>query len=306
MLNYVIKCLLGLIFILFIVVVLVFLFVYMLFGDLVWLIVGFEVDVQVVVMVCQQLGFDQLLYVQFWYYIINVLCGDFGIFMVLWCFVVSEIVSCFMFMLWLMLVSMSWVVLFGMVVGIVVVVWCNCWFDCLGMVLVVSGILFLVFVFGMLLMQVFLVELGWLLMVGVDSWWYYILLLLIFGVVVVVVMVCFICVLFVDVLYEDYMCIVWVKGVSEMRVVFKYGLCNVMILVVIMMGLQFGFLFGGLIVVEKVFNWLGFGCLLVDLVEMCDYLVIQVEVLFFLLEFIFINLVVDVLYVVINLVIRYK
>lgn len=58
-----------------------------------------------------------------------------------------------------------------------------------------------------------------------------------FGVVVVVVMVCFICVLFVDVLSEDYMCIVRVKGVSEIWVVFKYGLRNVMILVVIMMGL---------------------------------------------------------------------
>lgn len=58
-----------------------------------------------------------------------------------------------------------------------------------------------------------------------------------FGVVVVFVMVCFICFLFVDVLSEDYMRIVWVKGVSEMWVVLKYGLCNVMILVVIMMGL---------------------------------------------------------------------
>lgn len=174
------------------------------------------------------------------------------------------------------------------------------------MIIVVLGILFLVFVLGMFLIQVFFVELGWLFIVGVDSWQYYILFFLMFGVVVVVVMVCFICVLFVDVLSEDYMCIVRVKGVSEIWVVFKYGLRNVMILVVIMMGLQFGFLFGGFIVVEKVFNWLGFGCLFVDFVEMCDYLVIQVEILFFLLEFIFINLVVDVFYVVINLVIRYK
>lgn len=55
-----------------------------------------------------------------------------------------------------------------------------------------------------------------------------------------------------------------------------------MIPVVTMMGLQFGFLLGGSIVVEKVFNWPGLGRLLVDSVEMRDYPVIQAEILLFL------------------------
>lgn len=63
---------------------------------------------------------------------------------------------------------------------------------------------------------------------------------------------------------------------------------------------------GGSIVVEKVFNWPGLGRLLVDSVEMRDYPVIQAEVLLFSLEFILINLVVDVLYAAINPAIRYK
>ena len=66
------------------------------------------------------------------------------------------------------------------------------------------------------------------------------------------------------------------------------------------------FLLGGSIVVEKVFNWPGLGRLLVDSVEMRDYPVIQAEVLLFSLEFILINLVVDVLYAAINPAIRYK
>ena len=69
------------------------------------------------------------------------------------------------------------------------------------------------------------------------------------------------------------------KGVSETWVVLKHGLRNAMIPVVTMMGLQFGFLLGGSIVVEKVFNWPGLGRLLVDSVEMRDYPVIQAEVL---------------------------
>ena len=111
---------------------------------------------------------------------------------------------------------------------------------------------------------------------------------------------------FVDVLHEDYMRTARAKGVSETRVVLKHGLRNAMIPVVTMMGLQFGFLLGGSIVVEKVFNWPGLGRLLVDSVEMRDYPVIQAEVLLFSLEFILINLVVDVLYAAINPAIRYK
>ncbi|SUH16690.1 ABC transporter permease [Salmonella enterica subsp. enterica] len=80
---------------------------------------------------------------------------------------------------------------------------------------------------------------------------------------------------FVDVLSEDYMRTARAKGVSETWVVLKHGLRNAMIPVVTMMGLQFGFLLGGSIVVEKVFNWPGLGRLLVDSVDMRDYPVIR-------------------------------
>ncbi|MBQ1765770.1 MAG: ABC transporter permease subunit, partial [Aquincola sp.] len=89
-------------------------------------------------------------------------------------------------------------------------------------------------------------------------------------------------------------------------VIFKHGLRNALIPVVTMMGLQFGFLLGGSIVVEVVFNWPGMGRLLIDAVEMRDYPVMQALVLLFSLEFILINLVVDVLYAVINPTIRFQ
>ncbi len=158
----------------------------------------------------------------------------------------------------------------------------------------------------MLLIQVFSVELGWLPTVGADSWQHYILSSLTLGAAVAAVMARFTRASFVDVLSEDYMRTARAKGVSETWVVLKHGLRNAMIPVVTMMGLQFGFLLGGSIVVEKVFNWPGLGRLLVDSVEMRDYPVIQAEILLFSLEFILINLVVDVLYAAINPAIRYK
>lgn len=306
MLNYFLKRLLGLIPTLLIVAVLVFLFVHLLPGDPARLIAGREADADVVAMVRQQLGLDLPLPQQFWQYISHAVRGDFGISMVSKRPVSEEIAQRFLPTLWLTLSSMVWSVIFGMAIGIVSAVWRNRWPDRLGMTLAVSGISFPAFALGILLMQVFSVELGWLPTVGADSWQHYILPSITLGAAVAAVMARFTRASFVEVMQEDYMRTARAKGVRESVVVIKHGLRNAMIPVVTMMGLQFGFLLGGSIVVEVVFNWPGLGRLLVDSVEMRDYPVIQAEVLLFSLEFILINLVVDMLYAAINPAIRYK
>jgi len=306
MLNYFLKRLLGLIPTLLIVAVLVFLFVHLLPGDPARLIAGREADAEVVAMVRQQLGLDLPLPQQFWHYITHVVRGDFGISMVSKRPVAEEIAQRFLPTLWLTLTSMVWSVIFGMAIGIASAVWRNRWPDRLGMTLAVSGISFPAFALGILLMQIFSVELGWLPTVGADSWQHYILPSITLGAAVAAVMARFTRASFVEVMQEDYMRTARAKGVRESVVVIKHGLRNAMIPVVTMMGLQFGFLLGGSIVVEVGFNWPGLGRLLVDSVAMRDYPVIQAEVLLFSLEFILINLVVDMLYAAINPAIRYK
>jgi glutathione transport system permease protein len=208
--------------------------------------------------------------------------------------------------LWLTLSSMAWSVLFGMAIGISSAVWRNRWPDRLGMTLAVSGISFPAFALGMMLMQLFSVQLGWLPTVGADTWQHYILPSLTLGAAVAAVMARFTRASFVEVIQEDYVRTARAKGLSEPLVVFKHTLRNALIPVVTMMGLQFGFLLGGSIVVETVFNWPGLGRLLVDAVNQRDYPVIQGLVLLFSTEFILINLLVDVLYGAINPSIRYK
>ncbi|RAR74937.1 glutathione transport system permease protein [Pantoea ananatis] len=306
MFNYFLKRLLGLIPTLFIVAVLVFMFVHLLPGDPARLIAGQEADSSVVALVRQELGLDQPLPLQFWHFVVNALQGDFGQSLVSRRPVSQEIATRFMPTLWLTLVSMVWAVILGMAIGIVSAVWRNRWPDRLGMTLAVSGISFPAFALGMLLMQVFSVQLGWLPTVGADSWQHYILPSVTLGAAVAAVMARFTRASFVEVMQEDYMRTARAKGVRESGVVIKHGLRNAMIPVVTMMGLQFGFLLGGSIVVEVVFNWPGLGRLLVDSVQMRDYPVIQAEVLLFSLEFILINLFVDMLYAVINPAIRFK
>jgi glutathione transport system permease protein len=201
---------------------------------------------------------------------------------------------------------MAWSVLFGMIIGVASAVWRNRWPDRLGMTLAVSGISFPAFALGMMLMQVFSVELGWLPTIGAGSWKHYILPSITLGAAVAAVMARFTRASFVEVIQEDFVRTARAKGLAESVVVAKHTLRNALIPVVTMMGLQFGFLLGGSIVVETVFSWPGLGALLVDAITQRDYTVIQGLVLLFSLEFILINLVVDVLYGVINPSIRYK
>jgi len=306
MLQFIIRRLLGLAPTLAIVAVLVFLFVHMLPGDPARLAAGPDATPQTVELVRKDLGLDKSLPQQFLRFVSGVVQGDFGRSLRTKRPVSTEIADRFMPTLWLTIASMAWSVLFGMIIGIVSAVWRNEWPDRLGMTLAVSGISFPAFALGMLLMEIFAVQLRWLPTMGAATWQHYILPSITLGAAVAAIMARFTRSSFVDILREDYVRTARAKGLPERVVVIKHCLRNALIPVVTMMGLQFGFLLGGSIVVEVVFNWPGMGRLLVDAVDMRDYPVIQAEVLLFSLEFILINLIVDVLYAVINPTIRYR
>jgi len=306
MLQYLLKRLLGLIPTLALVALLVFLFVHLLPGDPARLAAGPDATPETVALVRQDLGLDKSLPEQFGRFASGVVRGDFGRSLRTKRPVSTEIAERFAPTFWLTVWSMAWSVVIGMGIGVVSAVWRNRWPDRLGMALAVSGISFPAFALGMLLMQIFSVQLRWLPTVGADTWRHYILPSLTLGAAVAAIMARFTRSSFVDILHEDYVRTARAKGLPESRVVLKHGLRNALIPVVTMMGLQFGFLLGGSIVVEVVFNWPGMGRLLVDAVDMRDYPVIQGLVLLFSLQFVLINLIVDVLYAVINPAIRFR
>lgn len=306
MFTYIVKRLLGMIPTLILVAMVVFLFVHALPGDPARLAAGPEADEATVQLVRQQLGLDQPLPTQFIQYFERLLQGDLGHSLRTKRAVVTEIGERLMPTLLLTLASMVWSVIFGLLIGVISAVWRNRLPDRVGMTVAVSGISFPAFALGMVLMQVFSVELGWLPAVGAGTWKHYILPSITLGAGVAAVMARFTRAAFVEVMKEDYVRTARAKGLAERIVVAKHTFRNALIPVVTMMGLQFGFLLGGSIVVETVFAWPGVGMLLVDSVNMRDYPVIQGLILLFSIEFILINLVVDVLYGVINPTIRYK
>ena len=270
MLRYFIKRLLGMIPTLIIVAVCVFFFIHLLPGDPARLAAGPEADEATVEMIRHSLGLDRSIPEQFVNFVVGACQGDFGTSIRSQRPVIQEIGERFGPTLWLTLTSMVWSVIFGLVIGVISAVYRNKWPDRIGMTLAVSGISFPAFALGILLMEIFSVELGWLPTVGASSWKHYILPSITLGAAVAAVMARFTRASFVEVLHDDYIRTARAKGVTETKIVAKHALRNALIPVVTMMGLQFGFLLGGSIVVEKVFNWPGMGRLLVDAVDMRD------------------------------------
>jgi peptide/nickel transport system permease protein len=109
-----------------------------------------------------------------------------------------------------------------------------------------------------------------------------------------------------EVLREDYVRTARAKGVRESLVVARHALRNSLLPVVTVISLEFAFLIGGLVVTEQVFNLNGLGKLLVDAVAHRDYPLIQALVLLLASIFVFVNFLVDMLYVVLDPRIRYS
>jgi oligopeptide transport system permease protein len=109
-----------------------------------------------------------------------------------------------------------------------------------------------------------------------------------------------------EVLRQEYITTARAKGLSERVVMWKHAFRNALIPVVTMVGLQFGFLLGGSVVVETVFAWPGLGRFMIESVSVRDYPVLQALLLLYSFQFVVINLLIDMLYAVINPEIRYK
>jgi len=103
-----------------------------------------------------------------------------------------------------------------------------------------------------------------------------------------------------EVLRQDYIRTARAKGLKERVVVFKHALKNALIPVITVVGLQFGFLLGGAVFTETVFSFPGSGRFIVEAIRSRDLMVVQGGVLFLAIAFSFINLLVDLLYGVID------
>ncbi len=109
-----------------------------------------------------------------------------------------------------------------------------------------------------------------------------------------------------EVMRKDYMTTAHAKGLKARTVIFRHGLRNALIAVVTVFGLQMAWLLGGSVVVEEVFAWPGLGRLILKSVLVRDLAVVQAGVLVFALVIMVTNLLVDLVYAVLDPRIRYN
>ena len=109
-----------------------------------------------------------------------------------------------------------------------------------------------------------------------------------------------------DVLDSEYIKMARIKGAPETLVIFKHALRNAAIPVVTLMGIQWAHLLGGSVVVETIFAWPGVGRTMIEAINNRDYTVVQAGALLISVIFVLINLLVDVMYGVLDPRIRYQ
>lgn len=304
MLSYLARRLAGTTPVLLAVSLFVFGFVHALPGDPARLVAGPDAAEQDVAAVRAEMGLDRPLWSQYALWLNNVVHFQLGRSIKTRQPVAELIGERFMPTFWLTLVSMAWSMAVGIGLGVIAGVRRGSWADQACMVLAISGVSFPGFWLGLLLISLFSVHLGWLPTGGYGTWQHFVMPAFALGLGVAAVMARFTRSAFIEVSAEDYVRTARMKGAPERRVVWHHTLRNALIPVITLTGLQFGFLLGGSIVIETVYSWPGLGRLLVDSVSFRDYPVIQAEIMLFSIEFVFINLFVDLLYAAANPEIR--
>jgi peptide/nickel transport system permease protein len=187
------------------------------------------------------------------------------------------------------------------------------WLDRGVMGLSVAGFSVPVFVIGYVLIYVFALKLGWFPVQGYQrlslGFWGFLHRLILPSLALAVVFVALLARMtrtsVLEVLNEDYVRTARAKGLPNLRVLVFHALRNAAVPIVTVIGISIATLLGGVVVTESVFNIPGLGRLTVDAVLARDYPTVQAVILLFALAYVLINLVIDVLYTVLDPRIRY-
>ena len=283
------------------------------------------------------MGLDKPLWQQYAHYIWGVLHGDLGISLKSRIPVWQEFVPRFKATLELGVCAMIFAVAVGIPVGVLAAVKRGSIFDHTAVGLALTGYSMPIFWWGMMLIMLVSVQLNLTPVSGrisdtvflddtlpltgfmlidtaiwgeqgdfIDALMHMILPAIVLGTIPLAVIVRMTRSSMLEVLGEDYIRTARAKGLTRMRVIVIHALRNAMLPVVTVIGLQVGTLLAGAILTETIFSWPGLGRWLIDALQRRDYPVVQGGVLLVATMIILVNLLVDLLYGVVNPRIRHK
>lgn len=334
MLNYVGRRLLQLIPVLLGMTVIVFFIIRAIPGDPAQVILGQQATEAAVKALRESLGLDNPWYVQYFHYLGDLLRGDLGTSMRTKTAISEEIWPYLAATIELSFFAMLLAIIIGVNAGIISAWFQNSWFDYTATVLALIGVSMPIFWLGLMLQWGFAINLDWLPTSGREDarnpitpiTHLYLIDTLIQGrfdqfIVVLkhLIMPAFALATIpmaiiarmtrssmLEVMRSDFIRTAKAKGQVTFIVVYKHALKNAIIPVLTVIGLQTGLLLGGAILTETIFSWPGVGRYIYDAIGFRDYPVIQAGILIIAFLFIMINLIVDILYSLVDKRIKYN
>jgi peptide/nickel transport system permease protein len=308
--------------------IIIFLMMHITPGDPAELLLGERATEPALEALREHLGLNEPLYVQYGMFLKRLMKGDLG--ETIWTRqkVWIEVKQRFPATIELSIAAMLISSVLGVVLGIISATKQYSLFDYLSMLGALVGVSMPIFWLGLVLMLIFSLHLGWFpmsgrLSVGIDldpitnfyildalltkNWaafkdalWHITLPAFTLSTIPMAIVARMTRSSMLEVLRQDYIKTARAKGLSPGIVILKHALRNALIPVITVIGLMFGILMAGAILTETIFAWPGVGKWLYDAVLQRDYMVIQGGTLFVAAIFVIINLVVDILYAVIN------
>jgi peptide/nickel transport system permease protein len=302
-------------------------------GDPAQILLGQQATQEQVQELRERMGLDKPVVVQYGLFLKDAIRGDLGTSIVTGRPVTTELLVRFPATLELTAFAMFIAVLVGVPVGVISAVKQYSWLDKVTSVLALTGISMPIFWLAMILIVIFTVKLGLLPFPGrldsgytitaitglvlVDSlltfnfagFWngllHLIMPALALGTIPMAIVMRMTRSSMLEVMGEDYVRTARAKGVVPWRVIFKHALRNAMLPTVTVIGLQIGLLMGGAVITETIFSWPGVGQIAYESVNRRDYAMIQGVVLYGATLFVLVNLLVDILYAVLDPRVRY-
>jgi peptide/nickel transport system permease protein len=305
MLSEIIKRILYLIPITLAVIFITFIVIYSIPGNPAEVILDIEATKENVAALEKEMGLDQPLYVQYVMYINKLLHGNLGYSYRTRRSIAGEVRSYYPNTIILAVFALVLAVVIGGIIGIVSALRPNSYIDFICRGFSVLGISVPEFWFGFILILFFAVFLRWFPSEGKHG---------ISSCVLPAITLSFSAIgtvsrllrnSLLEILHEPYIRAARAKGASNVMIVFRHALKNAMIPAITVLGFMMGRFLGGAVVVETVFNWPGMGRLAVDAILGRDIPLIQATILILALTYIIINLIVDLLYLILDPRIRY-
>jgi peptide/nickel transport system permease protein len=334
MITYTIRRILMLIPVLFGMVLIVFGIIRSIPGDPAQVILGQQATKEAVEVLTEKLGLNDPWYIQFFNYLKELLSGDLGQSLRSSAPIKDEIWPYLAATLELSLIAMIIAIFIGVNAGIISAWFQNSWFDYSAMIIALIGISIPVFWLGLMEQWAFSLQLDWLPSTGrenvrdpveaitnlylidtmLNGQWeqfgevvrHLILPSITLATIPMAIIARMTRSSMLEVMRSDYIRTARAKGMRMIWVVYKHSLKNAVIPVLTVIGLQMGLMLGGAILTETIFGWPGIGRYIYEAISARDYPVIQSGILVIATIFILINLIVDLLYVVVDPRIKYK